>query len=217
MTNEEILEGNKLIAEFFGSNPKLDNELNIIYWTWDDLWYEIFQDYDSGSSWISGDFKFHKSWNWIMPIVKKIKEVDPLDKLWEKHNMDKFNLYEYLMDVDIISTFETCVEFIKWYNNEKIINLQEILFTEIPEEIKNEGFDFGDVDEKYILLAMKKACEKTLELASKCAKLESRFDDTGEISEISECIYKPHPCDKHLDENIIVNKQSILNIINQIK
>lgn len=97
------------------------------------------------------------------------------------------------------------------------INLEEILFSIIPKEIKNEGFGFGDVDEKYILLAMKEACKKSLELAAKNAKLESRFDDTGEISEISECIYKPHPYDKHLDENIFVNEQSILNVINQIK
>jgi hypothetical protein len=97
------------------------------------------------------------------------------------------------------------------------INLEEILFSIIPKKIKNEGFGFGDVDEKYILLAMKKACKKSLELAAKNVKIESVFDDTGEISEISECIYKPHPYNKRLDENIRINKQSILDTINQIK
>jgi hypothetical protein len=54
---------NKLIAEFMGRKGKHNPEL----YTWkgitvltDDIWFYV------------SDAKFHKSWDWLMPVIKKI-------------------------------------------------------------------------------------------------------------------------------------------------
>ena len=62
MTQEQINEGNKLIAEFMNRN------------------------HQSLYSFIS-QYEYHYSWDFLMPVVRKIVVL--------------------------------CVEFIKWYNNEK--------------------------------------------------------------------------------------------------
>lgn len=90
MTQEQILEGNKLIAEFmgaldfmnsmrFGDNP--EKELGRYY------------DYS--------ELKYHSSWDWIMPVLKVCKEIDA-DTV--------------LHDLDIDEAFLNVVEFIKEYN-----------------------------------------------------------------------------------------------------
>lgn len=120
MTKEEILEGNKLIAEFLGY---------------------VYVPYTAGHSgrpcgWIIKNYKlvdrkvpklflgrttkdllYHKSWDWLMPVVEKINFLDHLN-LWDKHNIDKFNLTESIANVDIERTYELIVEFIEWYNEE---------------------------------------------------------------------------------------------------
>ena len=101
------------------------------------------------------------------------------------------------------------------------INLEEIIkpyrkyLVEGIEGYKNisgNGMFVGDV-----LAAMKEACKQALELAAENALVESIFDDNGEINEVLESMYKPHPHNKRLDENIHVNKQSILYTINQVE
>ena len=120
MTKEEILEGNKLIAEFLGY---------------------VYIPYTRGHSgrpcgWVIKNYKlvdrkvpklflgrttkdllYHKSWDWLMPCISKINFLDHLN-LWDKHNIDKFNLTESIANVDVERTYELVVEFIEWYNEE---------------------------------------------------------------------------------------------------
>ena len=93
----------------------------------------------------------------------------------------------------------------------KKINLETIL----------DQFDkhkcISEAQKSDILPAMMEACRQTLELASETAKIESVFDDNGELNNISDSVYKPHPYNKRLDEHIHINKKSILDTIKQIK
>ncbi len=54
------------------------------------------------------------------------------------------------------------------------ISLKEILFNHIPESVKNEGFSFGDIDEQWIVDAMRDACKQTLILAGQTTQLKTR-------------------------------------------
>lgn len=129
MNETEILEGNKLIAEFmripFYNNGK----------------YTIFMFSDSNNR-SEVDLHYHSSWDWLMPVVEKIENlefgkwyihiqgntVDIEDGnegigLWDFHinNEDPdFSLFpsnKKLKPVE--SVYIAVVEFIKWYNNER--------------------------------------------------------------------------------------------------
>jgi len=135
MTNEQILEGNKLIAEFMGYEiPKQTHKLDWIYYKG-----------------VLQNMLFHYSWDWLIPVVGKIESI--YDKhhghfgvhissntcsiqgtnLWKSLEMEVDNNesitrpygYVYCSDSNVIfdtkieSTWYNVVEFIKWYNNYK--------------------------------------------------------------------------------------------------
>lgn len=61
----------------------------------------------------------------------------------------------------------------------KEIILDQLLFQNIPTDIKKEGYSFGDVKIDWIVRAMKEACKQTLELASENAKIrEDAYGDS---------------------------------------
>ena len=108
----KYIKGNKLIAEFRFPNAIEEYNSGEI-----DIEDGLFQKVTL----IFGQFelmKYHSSWDWLMPVIKKINSLDHL-RLWDKNNIDKFNLTEYIRDVDIDMTFELVCMFIEWYNNEK--------------------------------------------------------------------------------------------------
>ena len=63
MTQNEILEGNKLIAEFF-TREKFFNHSIILHGF--DEEEDLFFD---------SQLKFHSSWDWLMPVVEKIENL----------------------------------------------------------------------------------------------------------------------------------------------
>lgn len=68
MKQKEILEGNKLIAEFLG-----------VYHCDDDKeaypdGYWMIEDPDIDLPYRIEDFRFHESWDWLMPCIGKISE-----------------------------------------------------------------------------------------------------------------------------------------------
>lgn len=116
MSNEEIIQGNKLIAEFMGW--KLG---------------ELFEWPNGGKGYVlETELKYHTSWDWLMPVVEKINKIcrevggelsnhsrdqkdleNPLDnprhwKSWSYHNAR--------LSTDIVYVYNGVVEFIKWYN-----------------------------------------------------------------------------------------------------
>ena len=139
MTQEEILEGNKLIAEFMEGKPE--------------QWYP--ENKDTGSSGIHyyfskdksptnekyiGEYalKYHSSLDWLMPVVEKV--CSTVIKGNPPFNTDEFVRVEIvpngyvkisnLRDTPILknvsvecslikTTWLAVVEFIKWYNSNK--------------------------------------------------------------------------------------------------
>ena len=95
MEKNEILEGNKLIAEFLGykSGPNRTGR--------------GFGYYDLGGLiYHSNELRYHSSWNWLMPVVKKISTIH------QYPNMLKCD-YGDFMDADIDTIWQAVVEFIK--------------------------------------------------------------------------------------------------------
>lgn len=121
---KEIIEDNKLIAEFmeykfdgiefiipehtiiipFDCQPKKSTSLHCFTTT-------IYK---------PKDLKFHSSWDWLIPVIKKIREIinvklniDSFEEIKEQ----KLTLNPY--DYDIEQVYKAVVEFIKWYNQNK--------------------------------------------------------------------------------------------------
>ena len=114
MTKLEIIENNKLIAEFMGNrNFKKDGS------------YETFigEHIDTDNGWVTeflSHTKYHKSWDWLIPVVKKIEK---LMTNWNKPNYENgysvwMNKFRYAF-WDINCLYEYIVDFIKWYNKQK--------------------------------------------------------------------------------------------------
>lgn len=87
MTQQEILEKNKLIAEFMGlfyDRGDWRDDEGIIY-----SLYDLYK----------GVIPYHKSWDWLMPVVEKISLCT--------------NLKETI--------YKGVIEFIKWYNKNETL------------------------------------------------------------------------------------------------
>jgi len=98
MNKKEILEGNKLIAEFMVGCEIIEG--TVIRKTK----YYNFPDHCS-TKYLISDMKFHSSWDWLMPVVEKI---EPLSS-------GEFSLHDFV-SADIKAIWASCVIFIKWYN-----------------------------------------------------------------------------------------------------
>lgn len=95
MTKEEILEGNKLIAEFM---QDIDSSTN---------WRYVDGRLTNGVSWLIPEY--HTSWDWLMPCIGKIS-----NKCEEPEELD--GLKYALLTNNIEEAWISCIEFIKWYN-----------------------------------------------------------------------------------------------------
>ena len=93
-------ENNKLIAEFMGI--KFDKG------TFYNMGYDVDGD---GNLYRSYELKYHTSWDWLMPVIKKINEqIDPnVRGLWRMIT----HPYSYHIE----DVFNQVVEFINEYNN----------------------------------------------------------------------------------------------------
>lgn len=117
MSEQEIIEGNKLIAEFIGIKQN-------------DFGHWINKDHLLGSQSKLFDFelKYHSSWDWLMPVVEKIE-----NDLQDSFNVDIINKnqceivrngneficgygFETVNHSKIEAVYNSIVEFIKWYN-----------------------------------------------------------------------------------------------------
>lgn len=57
------------------------------------------------------ELKFHKEWNWLMPVVKKCLDVYHIQ---QKNDDLNFTFYDCIGDKDM--TYQAVVNFIKEYN-----------------------------------------------------------------------------------------------------
>ncbi len=123
MKEEEIVENNKLIAEFMGGIIRESRYIDglyrevikeVVYWMDDYL-----QGYDGISV---SNLKFNLSWDWLMPVVAKIETMSEYSsyKIETSCFFERDDLINSLyIERTIERTFENVVEFIEWYNENK--------------------------------------------------------------------------------------------------
>jgi hypothetical protein len=121
MNQLKQLEGNKVLTEFMGY--KLARCNRGLAWesphtkACDDflgIHGKLFycpknQYYVSGNSYLI----FHKSWNWLIPAVKRIKSFGKMNKKLS------IQFSSALDELDLDNIFEQSVKCIEWYNNFK--------------------------------------------------------------------------------------------------
>jgi hypothetical protein len=136
MTEQEIINSNKLIAEFMGAKFNWNNVP-------DDCWLPRhgvcrFNKIGVGNGKI---LEYHKSFDWIMPVVEKIESLTfgnttQFDVVIDKrgccitqyfyggeHQKWQTGLYNSLNKIE--SVWKCCVDFIKWFNTVDKTNLNE--------------------------------------------------------------------------------------------
>jgi hypothetical protein len=91
-----IEENNRLLAEFM--QPSFNG----------------FGTYDFNGQLLTKEYlKFHNDWNWLMEVVEKILNI-----CLELDNMEMYyNITDSIPKID--KAYNDCVEFIKWYNENK--------------------------------------------------------------------------------------------------
>ena len=115
MTTDEIVKGNKLIAEFMGWH--FEPAFSDVNTTRYDRWITPYS-----PAWATAEqMAFHSSWDWLMPVVEKISEID--NQAGEEMAAHMRNAA--LDDLAILNTSILChkdevykrvVAYIKWYN-----------------------------------------------------------------------------------------------------
>ena len=114
----DIKIGNILIAEFMEVHEIMHDE---------------YSEYDFADNTLDvvheNELKYHLSWDWLMPVVKKIKtsviDQDETDNPYNSEEWDKStinyellnNITETLVEIEIKSVYKLVVEFIKNQNN----------------------------------------------------------------------------------------------------
>tara|TARA_R100000951_G_scaffold46371_1_gene39411 strand:+ start:210 stop:653 length:444 start_codon:yes stop_codon:yes gene_type:complete len=93
------MKNNKIIAEFMGMT--IDNN---------DKSMMIFKTPQGNDIIYIDELKYHCSWDWLMPVIEKIKEIRPLP---DEHD-DSFSWV--CRSSDIEAEYNSIVEFIKEYN-----------------------------------------------------------------------------------------------------
>jgi hypothetical protein len=122
LTPEEILEGNKLIAQFMGDY--FDTGLEPSYYIRYNQEYKL------------EDSQFHSSWDWIMPVVDKINGMGKaysfaIFKTYVSLTVEKggkvFKDYSFAFSEYITTeqtgkqaAFKLIVKFVKWENENKL-------------------------------------------------------------------------------------------------
>lgn len=128
MQDIKISEGNKLIAEFMGYYQPKEEQDNLfsfeVYYSrkrcrkdFPEKEVSTYYGEDIEDHAFVDDGKFHSSWDWLMPVVNKIRSL--YNNTAVDHNDIIDDLAEGCIEANIIQVWTAVVEFIKWYNNER--------------------------------------------------------------------------------------------------
>ncbi len=124
MESKNVLIGNKLIAEFIGMpETNIENHFGTVESEWclnSTIPFAV--PYDNAM--------FDESWDWLMPVVEKIEEMDvvasfqieqPTIYIWASSESSTFEDIEVdtFAKSKIEAVYESCIKFIKWYNENK--------------------------------------------------------------------------------------------------
>jgi len=138
MTQEEIFEGNKLIAEFMGwrycekdliwiSTVSGEKENASVFsgWIKKDINYIkgvpiIVVNRNKGVIDFNRKLLYHSSWDWLMPVVEKILEkigVKSIDECDAKDWYVTTGVSRLTLGYSITFVFIRVIRYIEWYNN----------------------------------------------------------------------------------------------------
>jgi hypothetical protein len=106
MTEEEILEDNKLIAEFMGAEKSHFGDYLI---------YPINTDKNAFGKTDYSDVKYHSSWDWLMPVLEKIRDMKNESAEYMTQNS---KVASALATVRIWFVYKAVIEFIKWHKTQ---------------------------------------------------------------------------------------------------
>lgn len=115
ITQDKILHGNKVIAEFMGAYYVNDAPED-----YPDGYY--MNDIDDIPL-LPDEFYFHSSWDWLMPVVEKIEGLGYGVTIYRKGchindvGLSSANGFNHSSKIE--QTWKACVEFIEWYNKQK--------------------------------------------------------------------------------------------------
>ena len=122
---DNIIENNKLIAEFMGLNKtKMFFNLktgNYVKKETADCDIKVVDVYLKNNKPIT-NFYYHSDWNWLMEVVEKIESLgndilitsNYIQITYDKG--EKFITIELEGNIKIFAVYNACIEFIKWYN-----------------------------------------------------------------------------------------------------
>ena len=131
---KNIVENNKLIAEFMGVFDKILSTGNIHSWSDAPFYYTTEDTKEKVIKNICKYSKYDSDWNWLMKVVEKIHSMQSYGVLINPNGTyiqdedDKVICMtfkneevngEIISSSNIEATFNCCVEFIKWYNENK--------------------------------------------------------------------------------------------------
>ena len=117
MKNKKILEDNKLIAIFM--IDKNGKRLKVPGMTYQQDKYDELYVADALDEEDCEMFKYHKSWDWLMPVVKKISEIDRQGPSIKGLGVELYKILSMEIDTEIKYIYLGVVDFIKWYNKNK--------------------------------------------------------------------------------------------------
>jgi hypothetical protein len=109
-------ENNKLIAEFMGLQTiTFDKTMYLLKWK-----NNLVQPKDDTI------FKFDSDWNWLMEVVEKIEDLSYSLEINKQEENDyqciivkKDIIVQTFSSKKIEAVYNACLEFIKWYNEQK--------------------------------------------------------------------------------------------------
>lgn len=116
MTQQEILEGNKLIAKFMElhedkSFTETDNERKQVKTFAGSPMYNI--------NGVISNLRYNFSWDWLIPLCHKIAEINCEIEQIDILKMPQWEFGSLGLESPIEAVWKACVEFIKWYNQNK--------------------------------------------------------------------------------------------------
>ena len=114
---ENIIENNKLIAEFLGETKQPFEFSQFGYINSLGEWKDTFFD---------NQLKFHSDWNWLMEVVEKIESlgyrIEIVKHICRIYLSNKETIIISENTPKIEAVYIACVEFIKWYNNQNKVS-----------------------------------------------------------------------------------------------
>ncbi len=129
---ENVAEKNKLIKGFMNDSYEVEGRITFLYtsdeefpfsgkpFSYNLILNEVENEVDEfGSTLTAQIFSYHNSWDWLMPVIRKICDICFADD--ESETVDSERYYIIVDQIpNIESTYESVVSFIEEYNKNQL-------------------------------------------------------------------------------------------------